>query len=155
MDTMKERVTAYVTDGTQFLLRVAGTPDPQFLMPGPNHSVVYAPEVVLDVVRVVDERELPEDFLRVMRQYAHEWAAIEQMLDIKASALRLLEPLGFEDLGDAESPAALWHSASGFVFDSRQGPADVIRAAVQFGREQGREEVRSEIRKALGIGASL
>ena len=78
--------------------------------------------------------------------------AWDRAIDRKASALRVLGPLGFEDAEDGELPGAMWHRGCGITLDAaRLSPAQVVEALLSVGREQGRDEVRALMRQALAL----
>jgi hypothetical protein len=78
--------------------------------------------------------------------------AWDRAIDRKASALRVLAPLGFEDADDGEVPGAIWHRNSGLTIDCAiTSPAHVVEALLSVGREQGRDEVRALMRQALAL----
>jgi hypothetical protein len=79
-------------------------------------------------------------------------AAWDRAIDRKASALRVLGPLGFEDADDGETPGAIWHRNSSVTLDCAiTSPAHVVEALLSIGREQGRNEVRAQMRAAIGL----
>jgi hypothetical protein len=78
--------------------------------------------------------------------------AWDRAISRKASALRVLGPLGFEDAEDGEVPAAIWHRNAAITLDcATMSPAHVVEALLSIVREQGRAEVRSVMRQALGL----
>lgn len=78
--------------------------------------------------------------------------AWDRAIDRKASALRVLGPLGFEDADDGEMPGAIWHRNAAITLDcATMSPAHVVEALLSIGREQGRDEVRALMRQALAL----
>lgn len=70
----------------------------------------------------------------------------------KASALRVLAPLGFLDNEDSDVPGAIWHPATGVVIDSsRINPRDVIRVVFEAGEREGREVLQTKLCQLLGV----
>lgn len=83
-------------------------------------------------------------------------AAKERMIEErKASALRLLAPLGFVDNNDGEAPGTIFHPGTSLVLDtSTVTPAQVVAALVAEGERRGREEVAAAMRRLIGVAAS-
>ncbi len=78
--------------------------------------------------------------------------ATDRALSRKASALRLLGPLGFIDNNDAEVLGAIWHPVTGLVLDASSiSPAEVVRVIYEAGEAAGREALQRELALLLGL----
>lgn len=70
----------------------------------------------------------------------------------KASALRVLGPLGFVDNDDAEAPSTVYHPGTGVVIDTAATvPRSVVAAVFECGRAKGQDEVKSAARRLFGV----
>ncbi len=84
--------------------------------------------------------------------YRHEreqWEAAEER---KASALRVLAPLGFEDNCDGACPGAIYHSGAGVTLNAATlSPAQVVHELLKIGSERGVAALRRDLRAAIGL----
>lgn len=70
----------------------------------------------------------------------------------KASALRVLAPLGFVDNNDPEAPCTVCHRATGVVVDTATTKPDGVVAAVfERGKAKGQDEVKAAARRLFGV----
>ena len=77
------------------------------------------------------------------------WKAAQER---KASALRVLGPLGFEDSDDGECPGAIYHSGAGVVLDAATlSPGQVVYELLKIGSERGVAALRRDLRAAIGL----
>lgn len=76
----------------------------------------------------------------------------ERAISRKESALRVLGPLGFDDLHDAERPGAIVHGGAGVVLDAAViKPQDVVPELLRIGRERGVAALRRDLRAVIGL----
>ena len=82
----------------------------------------------------------------------HEREKLEAAEQRKASALRVLAPLGFEDSCNGECAGAIHHSGAGLTLDaSTLHPAQVVHELLRIGSERGVAALRRDLRAAIGL----
>lgn len=145
-------VTSFMTDGERYFIRVPADPTPIFYIIDSEGRLSSTLNQQREALREVSDNDVPMDFRWLLHGCVREWRDVERAWMRKRSALKVLAQIGFSDCEDDEVPGIISHIETGVSLNClTSGPADVIRLAVDHGKQAGRQEVRSQMRAALGI----
>lgn len=145
-------VTSFMTDGERYFIRVPADPTPIFYIIDSEGRLNSTLNLQREALREVSDNDVPRDFRWLLHDCVRQWRDFERAGMRKRSALKVLAQIGFSDCEDDEVPGIISHIETGVSLNClTSGPADVIRLAVDHGKQAGRQEVRSQMRAALGI----